>query len=141
VVLRAWRLDGARSETVEAHRDPPATWALAFGVVLASQSAQGLGRAARWYAADAESAGWTATVLTGPRALSVAIAGDPRSPAPTTAARVVRVEAVVDALNACVAGAGSHVARGADAVGRSPWLDPICQPANSALWTTAERHR
>jgi hypothetical protein len=109
--------------------------------VLASHSARELGRAARRYAAEAESGGWTATVLTGPRALSVAIAGDPRNPAPTTAARIVRVETVVGALSACVSGAGGQVARAAGAVGRAHWLEASCQTANPALWTTTGEHR
>ena len=139
VVLRAWRVDRARAMAVPTDRESPAIWAMAFGVVLASPSARSLGRAARRYAADAEKAGWTATVLTGPRALKVALAGDPRNPAPRTAARSVGVETVADVLNACVSGAGSHAAGVADASRPFAWSKSTCEPANPPLWTTAER--
>jgi hypothetical protein len=105
-VLRAWRFKRARAPAGP-HRESPPGWALAFGIVLASPSGRGLGRAARRYAADAEGAGWTATVLTGTRALSVAMAGDPRNPAPRTAALQVSIETVTQMLTACLAGAAS----------------------------------
>jgi hypothetical protein len=124
---------------VPTDRESPAIWAMAVGVVLASASARNLGRVARRYAADAEKAGWNATVLTGPRALNVALAGDPRNPAPRTAARSVGVETVADVLNACVSGAGSHAARVADASSPFAWSKSTCEPANPPLWTTAER--
>jgi hypothetical protein len=105
VVLRAWRTQRAGPPAGGPHRGSVAAWALALGVVLASPAGRGLGRAARRYAANAEVAGWTATVLTGVGALNVAIAGDPRHPAPSTAARVVPVGTVNHVLAACLEGA------------------------------------
>jgi hypothetical protein len=121
VVLRAQRVSrrrGASALTTETRA--PARWALALGVVLAARSGRGLGRAARLYAADAERSGWPATVLTGPTALELAIAGDPRNPFPKTATRTVETDTLTSVVNVSVASATASIGRTGSAFGQVP---------------------
>jgi hypothetical protein len=92
LVLRAWQARRA--------------WGLACGLVLGAPSALGLGRAARRFAARARTEGWNALVLSGPKALQLARAGDPRQPVPQSAARAATGEQVAAMLEACLAGGG-----------------------------------
>ncbi len=115
LVVRAWRLERtARRHAglnlpVPGHPQPGtaghpgATWALASGLILASSEANGLGRAGGRLAAAIRTGRWDATVLTGTAALEVARAGDPRQPAPHTAARWVTDDEVASTLVACLA--------------------------------------
>ncbi len=113
IVMRAWRpertgradlipqaLAVAQPGTV---RHQSATWALASGLVLASSSASGLGRMAGRLAVSIRAGGWDATVLTGPAALDVVRAGDPRQPVPRIAARWITDDELAAMLAACLA--------------------------------------
>ena len=122
IVLRAWRPGRARRpgrerqarnagpirhvtalmDAVPAMYPRAATWALATGLVLASPSPMGLGRAAGRLAASIRAGGWDTTVLTGPAALEVARGGDPRQPVPRLAARRVAGDEVTAMLAACL---------------------------------------
>ena len=73
LVLRAWR----------ARR----CWGLACGLVIAADSALGLGREAGRVAARLRADGWPAAVLNGAAALHLARAGSPEEDAPAAAAR------------------------------------------------------
>jgi hypothetical protein len=110
-VLRAWRCprrrNPARNVTVEG--DP--TWALITGVVVASTVGSGLGRTARRYAAQAESAGWKATVLSGPAAPGLARTGDPRHPPPVVGAVLAPHDAVLAMLTDCLAASANQIDR------------------------------
>jgi hypothetical protein len=117
VVLRAQRLDRSREASAPAI-ETRARWAIALGVVLAARSGRGLGRAARLCAADAERWGWSATVLTGPTALELAIAGDPRNPFPKSATRTVGSDTLATVMNLCVASATARVGRAGGAFGQ-----------------------
>ena len=120
VVLRARRLDSSRGALARAiETRASARWALALGVVLAARSGQGLGRAARSYAADAERSGWSATVLTGPTALELAIAGDPRNPFPKAAPRTVGSDPLASLVNVCLASGTARVALAGSAFANS----------------------
>lgn len=79
-----------------------ATWALATGLVLASANPMGLGRAAGRLAASVRAGGWDATVLTGPAALELARAGDPRQPVPRLAACWVAGDEIAATVAACL---------------------------------------
>ncbi|HEX8860416.1 MAG TPA: hypothetical protein VGC06_15260 [Actinomycetes bacterium] len=110
-VLRAWRCPRRRSPARNATVEGDATWALIAGVVVASTLGSGLGRTARRHAARAESAGWKATVLSGPAALGLARAGDPRYPPPVASAVLVPHDAVLAMLSDCLAASANQIGR------------------------------
>jgi hypothetical protein len=110
-VLRAWRCPRRRNPAGNAAVGGDATWALIAGVVVASTVGSGLGRTARRYAAQAESAGWKAIVLSGPAALGLARAGDPRHPPPVAGAVPVPHDAVLAMLADCLAASADQVDR------------------------------
>jgi hypothetical protein len=88
LVLRAWR---ARH-----------TWGLACGLVLGATAALGLGREAGRVAAGARAAGWQASVLIGPAAAHLALAGDPHHPPPQAAGHAASGAEVADLLVTCL---------------------------------------
>jgi hypothetical protein len=106
-VLRAWRCGRAWRPPGRGLRPDP-QWALAVGVVLGSAAGGGLGRVARRHAMTAQDGGWDATVLTGPAALELARAGDPRYPLPMRSARQASREAVMEMLTACLTSAAQE---------------------------------
>jgi hypothetical protein len=110
-VLRAWRCPRWWNPTRNATVEGDATWALIAGVVVASTLGSGLGRTARRYAARAESAGWKATVLSGPAALGLARAGDPRHPPPVAGAVLAPHDAVLAMLSDCLAASANQIDR------------------------------
>jgi hypothetical protein len=112
-VLRAWRCPGRgrRHPTGRGMEEADAEWALTTGVVLASTAGSGLGRAARRYAVQAETAGWNTSVLTGAAALALARAADPRHPPPTTVARRASNETVLAMLTSCLAASANQIDR------------------------------
>lgn len=110
-VLRAWRRPRRRNPARNAAVGGDATWALIAGVVVASTVGSGLGRTARRYAVQAESAGWRATVLGGPAALGLARAGDPRHPAPVAGAVLVPHDAVLAMLTDCLGASADQIDR------------------------------
>jgi hypothetical protein len=110
-VLRAWRCPRRRNPTRNATVEGDATWALIAGVVVASTAGSGLGRTARRYAAQAESAGWRTTVLSGPAALGLARAGDPRHPPPVAGAVLAPHDAVLAMLTDCLAASVNQIDR------------------------------
>jgi hypothetical protein len=81
---------------------PRVTWALVSALILASTNASGLGRAARRLTASIRAANWEAGVLTGPAAMEVARAGDPRHPVPRVAARWATDHEVTEMLTSCL---------------------------------------
>jgi hypothetical protein len=111
IVLRAWRCPRRRNPANKATVAGDATWALIAGVVVASTVGSGLGRTARRYAARAESAGWQATVLSGPAALGLARAGDPRHPPPVSGAVLAPHDAVLAMLTGCLAASANQIDR------------------------------
>jgi hypothetical protein len=88
LVLRAWR--AKRS------------WGLACGLVLGAAAALGLGREAGRVAARARAQGWHASVLTGPAALHLALAGDPHHAAPEAAGHAASGAEVAEMLGTCL---------------------------------------
>jgi hypothetical protein len=110
-VLRAWRCPPRRSPTRNTTVEGDATWALITGVVVASTLGGGLGRTARRHAERAESAGWKATVLSGPAALGLARGGDPRHPLPVAGAVLASHDAVLAMLSDCLAASANQIDR------------------------------
>jgi hypothetical protein len=110
-VLRAWRCPRRRNPARNATVEGDATWALIAGVIVASTVGSGLGRTARRYAAQAESAGWRTTVLSGPAALGLARAGDPRHPPPVAGAVLAPHDAVLAMLTDCLAASANQIDR------------------------------
>jgi hypothetical protein len=76
---------------------------LASGLVIASSNASGLGRTAGRLSASIRAEGWDTSVPTGPAALEVVRAGDPRQKVPRTAARWVTDDEITAMLATCVA--------------------------------------
>jgi hypothetical protein len=118
-VFRAWRCPRRRTSARRGVEEPEADWALITGVVVASTAASGLARAARRQAAQAETAGWKATVVTGAAALALARAGDPRHPPPASGAVPASRDAVLAMLTSCLAASANQIGR--PALPR-PWL-------------------
>jgi hypothetical protein len=92
LVLRAWR----------ARR----TWGLACGLVIAADTALGLGREAGRVAALVRADGWHAVVLTGSAALHLAGAGSPDAVAPEAAAHAASARQVAALLETCLLAGG-----------------------------------
>ena len=88
LVLRAWRTR--------------AGCGIACGLVLGASATLGLGREARRVAATARSEGWDASVLSGPAAILLARAGNPRRAAPHEVAQAATTLQVAAMFEACL---------------------------------------
>jgi hypothetical protein len=91
LVLRAWK----------ARR----SWGVACGLVIGAASALGLGREAGRASARARAEGWNASLLGGPLAMQLALAGRPDLPPPEAAAQAAPDAQVVAMVGVCLAAA------------------------------------